>query len=197
MEELLKSIFGTDEQIDLKTLNERIAEKGVKLADISKGDYVAKKKYDDEIASLTTKNATLEAEKKKLVEEKSAGKSEEEKKMEELLKQFEAIKTSNETTAKELELYKKKEVMRANGIESQRFMDLALFELRESKDFEADVKTWAENNKDLLAPPTTEPAKNKKMPPLGGNPNNNDNPADDPFTKGLLKGAGMTEKDLK
>ena len=113
------------------------------------------------------------------------------------MKQFEAIKASSEATSKELELYKKKEIMRANGIENQRFMDLALFELRESKNFEADVKTWAENNKNLLTPPTTEPPKGKTLPPLGGNPNNNDNPADDPFTKGLLKGAGMTEKDLK
>lgn len=199
MDELLKNLFGDDEQIDLKTLNERIEQKGLKLADISKGDYVAKKKFDDEVASLTAKNTTLEAEKKKLVEAQNTNKTEEEKKLEQLLKDFETLKTTGEQTAKELDLYKKKELMRSNGIENERFMELALFELKDSKDFDADIKTWVENNKDLLQPPTTPPTnqKGKTIPPLGGNPNNPDNPENDAFFKGLLKGSGLDAKDLK
>lgn len=199
MDELLKNLFGDDEQIDLKTLNKRIEEKGLKLADISKGDYVAKKKFDDEVASLTAKNASLEAEKNKLVEAQNANKTEGEKKLEQLLKDFETLKTTGEQTSKELDLYKKRDAMRANGIESERFMELALFELKDSKDFDADIKTWVENNKELLKPTTTPPSpqKGKTIPPLGGNPNNPDNPENDAFFKGLLKGSGLDAKDLK
>lgn len=195
-EELLKTIFGADEQLDMKSFGERLDKSGVKLADISKGDYVAKKKYDDEIASLTAKNTTLEAEKAKLVEVQNAGKTQEQKNLEDLKSQLDAIRATSDASAKELDMYKKKEVMRANGIESQRFMDLALFELKDSKDFDADVKTWAESNKDLIAGKQAEP-KGKTIPPLAGNPNNNDNPESDPFMKGLLSGTGLTAKDLK
>ena len=197
MNEILKGLFDENEKLGFDELEKKIQEKGLKLADISKGDYVAKKKYDDDLASSNTKYSELETKYNSLVNAQNTNKTEEQKKQEEFLKQFEALKTSSETTAKELDLYKKKESMRANGIDNERLMNLAMFELKDSKDFDADIKTWAEQNKNLVTPtPPTPPAggKGKTIPPLGGNPNpNNDT---DAFVKGMLKGAGLTDKDV-
>jgi chromosome segregation ATPase len=46
----LKELFG-EEALTLSQFESKLAEKGIKLADLSTGNYVAKKKYEDEIAS--------------------------------------------------------------------------------------------------------------------------------------------------
>lgn len=200
MEELFKSIFGDNESIDLKTFNDRLAKDGAKLVDISKGDYVSKKKYDDELGSLTKKYNDLDTEYKKVVEDIANDENNDDKKYNEFMKQFNDLKTTSEATAKELDLYKKKETMRNNGIENQRFMDLALFELRDSKDFDNDIKAWAETNKELITPKNTEIEPQNKSPfrtspKLNGNPSGDGE--DDTFMSAVIKGAGLKKDDLK
>lgn len=200
MEELFKSIFGDNESIDLKTFNDRLAKDGAKLVDISKGDYVSKKKYDDELGSLTKKYNDLDTEYKKVVEDIANDENNDDKKYNEFMKQFNDLKTTSEATAKELDLYKKKETMRNNGIENQRFMDLALFELRDSKDFDNDIKAWAETNKELITPKNTETEPQNKSPfrtspKLNGNPSGDGE--DDTFMSAVIKGAGLKKDDLK
>lgn len=200
MEELFKSIFGDNESIDLKTFNDRLTKNGAKIVDISKGDYVSKKKYDDEVNSLTKKYNDLDTEYKKVVEDIANNEDEGDKKYNEFMKQFNDLKTTSEATAKELDLYKKKETMRNNGIENQRFMDLALFELRDSKDFDNDIKAWAETNKELITPKNAETEPQNKSPfrtspKLNGNPSGDGE--DDTFMSAVIKGAGLKEDDLK
>lgn len=200
MEELFKSIFGDNESIDLKTFNDRLAKDGAKLVDISKGDYVSKKKYDDELGSLTKKYNDLDIEYKKVVEDIANDENNDNKKYNEFMKQFNDLKTTSEATAKELDLYKKKETMRNNGIENQRFMDLALFELRDSKDFDNDIKAWAETNKELITPKNAETEPQNKSPfrtspKLNGNPSGDGE--DDTFMSAVIKGAGLKKDDLK
>lgn len=200
MEEFFNTIFGENESIDSKTFNDRLAKSGVKLVDISRGDYVSKKKYDDEISSLNKKYNDLDVEYKKVVEDIANGENDDEKKYNEFMKQFSDLKATSEATAKELDLYKKKEVMRSNGIENQRFMDLALFELRDSKDFDNDIKTWAETNKELITPqkPNSE-EKNpyRTSPKLNGNPSGAGDGEDDAFMSAVIKSAGLKADDLK
>lgn len=202
MNEFLKELFGENEKLDFAELDKKLQEKGIKLVDLGKGEYVSKKKYDDDTNSLNTKFTDLETKYNDVVNKQNKDKTEEEKKQEEFMKQFEAIKNASEQAAKELDLYKKREAMRNNGIDNQRFMDLALFELRESKDFEADIKKWAEDNKSLIAPEGDKDKDKDKgnlfrvNAPMNGNPNNNSVDESD-FIKGVLKGAGLKAEDIK
>lgn len=51
--DFLKALFG-DEAITYEQFVEAVNKEGYKLADLSKGDYVGKKKYEDEIQTLNT-----------------------------------------------------------------------------------------------------------------------------------------------
>lgn len=202
LDELLKKIFGNDEKIDLKTFNDRLSkENGTKLVDLSKGEYVSKKKYDDEINALNKKYNDLDTEYKKVVNDIANDDDEDNKKYNDFVKQFNDLKASSEATAKELDLYKKKETMRNNGIDNKRFMDLALFELKDSKDFENDIKTWVADNKELITPKKSETETETKgslfktNPKLNGNPS--ENGENDTFMNAVIKGAGLKADDLK
>lgn len=201
MNEFLKELFAENEKLGFDELNKKLQEKGFKLADLSKGGYVDKKKYDDDIGSLNKKFNDLDSEYKKFVEEISSDDSEEEKEYNEFMKQFNDLKASSEATAKELDLYKKKETMRNNGIESKRFMDLAMFELKDSKDFDTDVKKWVEDNKSFFdkkddGNQDTNPSPFRTNPSMSGNPNTEID-ENDSFMKSLIKGAGLKAEDLK
>lgn len=74
--EFLKSLFG-DEALTYEQFAKAVSEKGYKVADLSSGDYVSKKKYDDEsgakaktieelTAQLTARDTDLKALKKQL-----------------------------------------------------------------------------------------------------------------------------------
>ena len=52
--EFLKALFEGKETMSYEELEKAIAEKGLKLADLSTGNYVAKKKFDDEIEAKDT-----------------------------------------------------------------------------------------------------------------------------------------------
>jgi signal transduction histidine kinase len=61
MNEFLKELFAENEKLGFDELNKKLQEKGFKLADLSKGNYVDKKKYDDDIGSLNKKFNDLDS----------------------------------------------------------------------------------------------------------------------------------------
>ena len=57
--DFLKDLF-SEEGLKFDDFVSKVNEKGYKLADLSKGSYVDKKKYDDDITSHNTKYSELE-----------------------------------------------------------------------------------------------------------------------------------------
>lgn len=51
--EFLKDLFG-EEALTYEQLSAKVSEKGFKVADLSTGNYVSRKKYEDEIGTLNT-----------------------------------------------------------------------------------------------------------------------------------------------
>ena len=56
--DFLKELFG-DEALTFEQLQAKVAEKGIKLADLTTGNYVDKKKYDDAVAARDTQITEL------------------------------------------------------------------------------------------------------------------------------------------
>lgn len=56
--DFLKELFN-DGQLDYDTFSSKVNEKGFKLADLSKGDYVSKNKYTDDLANKDNQINTL------------------------------------------------------------------------------------------------------------------------------------------
>lgn len=56
--DFLKELFN-DGQLDYDTFSSKVSEKGFKLADLSKGDYVSKNKYTDDLANKDNQINTL------------------------------------------------------------------------------------------------------------------------------------------
>lgn len=56
--DFLKELFN-DGQIDYDTFSSKLTEKGIKLADLSKGEYVSKNKYNDDITNKENQINTL------------------------------------------------------------------------------------------------------------------------------------------
>ena len=57
--DFLKELFG-DEALTFEQLSSKVTEKGLKLADLSTGNYVAKKKYEDEVNAKDTSISDLQ-----------------------------------------------------------------------------------------------------------------------------------------
>ena len=51
--DFLKDLYGS-EALTFEQLSAKVTEKGLKLADLSTGNYVAKKKYEDELSAKET-----------------------------------------------------------------------------------------------------------------------------------------------
>ena len=56
--DFLKELFG-EEALTFEQLSKKVSEKGLKLADLSTGNYVAKKKYTDDLESRDTQISEL------------------------------------------------------------------------------------------------------------------------------------------
>lgn len=52
--EFLKGLFGSGESLTFEQLSDIVKEKGLKLVDLSKGEYVSKSKYDADISNKDT-----------------------------------------------------------------------------------------------------------------------------------------------
>lgn len=185
--EFLKELF-TD-GITYDEFIKKVEEKGYKLADLSKGDYVAKKKYDDDLTSANNKSADWEKKYNDLNDSVKSNDDTFQKKYDDLLNNYNTLKTDKEKIDKENGDYKKKELTRSAGITNERLVNLAIYELKDSTDFEKDVQNWAKENKNLLN-------NGNKTFRMSGNPDNND-AEDDKFLSAFYKSAGVDAKDMK
>lgn len=88
MNELLKKLWGDAENMTLAELQDKVEKSGVKLADLSTGDYVSKAKADSEIAKAKQE---AEAGVKTVLEKQIAEKDNALKERDEKLKAFEGI----------------------------------------------------------------------------------------------------------
>lgn len=187
--DFLKELFGED-GIKYDEFVKKVNEKGYKLADLSKGSYVDKKKYDDEVANSKTKYSDLEKRYNDLTESIKTADGGMQKKYDDLLANYNTLKSAKETVDKEIVDFKRKEIARGAGISNDRMINLALFELKDSENFDADIKSWAESNKAMLT-------NSKTVPPLGGNPKDTgDDGEDKKFFDAFYKSAGIDEKDI-
>lgn len=183
--EFLKDLFG-EEGISYADFEKKVNEKGYKIADLSKGDYVSKKKYDDDLLSANNKSADWETKYNQLNESIKSNDDTFQKKYDDLLNNFNTLKTEKDNLIKENTDYKRKDVVRSTGITNDRLINLALFELKDSQDFEKDAQNWAKNNKSLI----NGGAKSFKM---NGNPNEEAS-EDDKFLNAFYKSAGVDMK---
>lgn len=185
--DFLKELFG-DDGIKYDDFVAKVNEKGYKLVDISKGDYVGKKKYDDEINSANSKLTDLQKKYDDLNDSIKAQDGGMQKKYDDLLNNYNTMKQLKETADKEVADFKRKDIVRNAGITNDRLVNLAMFELQDSKDFEKDIQEWAKNNKNLMTGV-------KNMPKLGGKPDVDDND-DTKFFDSFYKAAGVDKKDI-
>lgn len=142
MEEILKNIFA-DKTLTYDEFVDAIATEKVKLADLSKGDYVDKMKYE----KLAKKVEDAEAKYNELAANAN-GDDSLKKQIEDLNKALqEAQKSSGDYSAKVKEL-SRREIVRNAGIQGE-FIDLANFKFRDIEDdaeFADKISTYAKDN---------------------------------------------------
>lgn len=186
--EFLKDLFG-ENGITYEDFAKLVNEKGYKLVDLSKGDYVAKKKYDDDLATANSKSTEWETKYAKLNESVKSNDVDFQKKYDELKANFDTLNGEKSKLLKENSDYKRKDIVRNAGITNDRLVNLALFELKDSENFEEDIKGWAKDNKALIGG-------NNKSFKMTGNPNEEAS-EDDKFFNAMYKAAGVEAKDVK
>lgn len=186
--DFLKDLFG-NEGLSYEDFEKKVNEKGYKIADLSSGKYVDKKKYDDDIASANNKSTDWETKYNQLNDSIKSNDDSFQKKYDDLLNNFNTLKGEKDNLIKENSDYKRKDVIRSIGINNDRLVNLALFELKDSEDFEKDAQEWAKTNKSLIGG-------GSKSFKMNGNPNE-EGSEDDKFLNAFYKAAGVEEKDLK
>lgn len=186
--EFLKELFG-EEGINYDEFAKKVNDKGYKIVDLSKGEYVAKKKYEDDLATANSKISEWEGKYNSLNESVKSNDVDFQKKYDELKNSFDVLTSEKEKLSQENGNYKRKDIVRNAGITNDRLVDLALFELKDSQNFEEDIKGWAKDNKALLS------GGNKSFK-MNGNPNTEAS-EDDKFFNAMYKAAGVEAKDMK
>lgn len=187
MEEL-KDLF-TEDGLKYDDFVNKLNEKGIKLVDLSKGQYVAKKKYDDDLASANNQAADWQTKFNNLNDSIKSNDNTFQKKYDDLVNDYNNLKTEKEKIDNDNKTYQRKESIRNAGITNDRLVNLALFELKDSEDFDKDIKDWAKNNKSLIG--------GNKSFKMSGNPTDTEDGENDPFLKSFYKSAGVDEKDLE
>lgn len=187
MEEL-KDLF-TDDGLKYEDFVNKLNEKGIKLVDLSKGQYVAKKKYDDDLASANNQAADWQTKFNNLNDSIKSNDNTFQKKYDDLVNDYNNLKTEKEKIDNDNKTYQRKESIRNAGITNDRLVNLALFELKDSEDFDKDIKDWAKNNKSLIG--------GNKSFKMSGNPTDTEDGENDLFLKSFYKSAGVDEKDLE
>lgn len=182
--EFLKDCFENDEAF--KKFEEKVDEKGIKVADLSNGDYVAKKKFDDKVSELNTlQTKYTELEKNAQTDEASKTK------IADLEKQLGEYKTKYETLDKEHSHYLNRDTVISNGFKKE-FADFVVSEINknvsETIDFETAMKGYKAKNPQFTETEQKNKVitKQKSMPDMNGNnvekQNNND------FMNSLIRG---------
>lgn len=180
--EFLKECFDNDEAF--KKFEEKVDEKGIKIADLSVGDYVAKKKYDDKVSeynNLQTKYTELE----KNVQTDEVSKN----KINELEKQLGEYKNNYETLDKEHKHYMNRDKVISNGFKKE-FADFVVSEINknvsETIDFETAMKGYKAKNPQFTEAEKRVVIKQNSMPSMSGN--NQDKQNNNEFMNSLIRG---------
>ena len=179
--EFLKDCFEKEE--DYQKFATKVDEKGIKVADLSTGDYVAKKKYDDkasELTALQTKYNDLEKNNAKPDEVAN-------KKIADLEKELTDYKTKYSDLSKEHKHHIARETVINNGFKKE-FADFVVSEISKNVsdniDFETAMKGYKTKNPQFTETPPV--IKKASMPTMnGGTPENN---ADNSFMNSLIRG---------
>lgn len=178
--EFLKDCFENEE--DYKKFASKVDEKGIKIADLSTGEYVAKKKFDDkanELQTLQTKYNELEKNNKP--DEVTA------KKIQDLEKELGDYKTKYNTLESQHNHYLNRETVINNGFKKE-FADFVVSEISknvsDNVDFETAMKGYKSKNPQFTE--STPVIKKASMPSMNGG--NVDKNSDNGFMNSLIRG---------
>lgn len=180
--EFLKDCFDNDEAF--KKFEEKVDEKGIKVADLSTGDYVAKKKYDDKVTELNTlQTKYTDLERNAQTDEVSKTK------ISDLEKELGEYKTKYETLDKDHKHYLNRDTVISNGFKKE-FADFVVSEINKNVsdtiDFETAMKGYKAKNPQFTEAEKKVVIKQSSMPNMNGNgegkQNNND------FMNSLIRG---------
>lgn len=183
MEELLKKIFA-DKTLTYDELISALAAEKVKLADLSKGDYVDKLKYEKlakKVEEAETKYNELAA--------NANGDDNLKKQIEDLTKKIQAAETEKGQYSSKVKELSRKEIIRNAGINGE-FIDLANFKFRDVEDdaeFTEKVSTYAKENSKLWTDSIA------TAPKLGGQPTAEVDSVESKF----MERAGLSAADVK
>lgn len=205
--DFLKELFG-EEALTWEQFSEAVTSKGFKVADLSKGNYVSKKKFDDEIKTRDTTiselNSTISVRDNDIEDLKQkleTGGQDNETKVKELLTQISTLQSQYESDKSELETKLSKQAYEfavrdfANG---QKFTSTAAKRDFEREMISADLKmkdnsiigandfvtSYKEKNADAFVTADPEPTPEPKptfIQPTPPTPQSSDNPFDAVF----------------
>lgn len=179
--EFLKDCFENED--DYQKFATKVDEKGIKIADLTTGDYVAKKKYDDkasELVSLQTKYNELE---------KNNGKPDEvaTKKIADLEKELTDYKTKYTDLDGKYNHYLNRDKVISSGFKKE-FADFVVSEISknvsENVDFETAMKGYKTKNPQYTE--TIPVIKKSSMPTMNGGTQENN--TDNSFMNALIRG---------
>ena len=205
--DFLKELFG-EEALTWEQFSEAVTSKGFKVADLSKGNYVSKKKFDDEIKTRDTTiselNSTISVRDNDIEDLKQkleTGGQDNETKVKELLTQISTLQSQYESDKSELETKLSKQAYEfavRDFANSQKFTSTAA-----KRDFEREmisagltmkdnsiigandfVTSYKEKNADAFVTAEPEPTPEPKptfIQPTPPTPTPSDNPFDAVF----------------
>ena len=161
MEETLKKIFA-DKTLNYEDFVNAMAAEKVKLADLSKGDYVDKSKYEKlakKVEEAETKYTELAA--------NAQGDESLKKQIEDLTKQLQGVESEKTSSLAKVRELSRREMIRNAGIDGE-FIDLANYKFRDIEDeddFKEKVSAYAKENAELWVKGA--PAPNLTSKPAG------------------------------
>lgn len=205
--DFLKELFG-EEALTWEQFSEAVTSKGFKVADLSKGNYVSKKKFDDEIKTRDTTiselNSTISVRDNDIEDLKQkleTGGQDNETKVKELLTQISTLQSQYESDKSELETKLSKQAYEfavRDFANSQKFTSTAAKRDFEREMISADLKmkdnsiigandfvtSYKEKNADAFVTAEPEPTPEPKptfIQPTPPTPTPSDNPFDAVF----------------
>ena len=205
--DFLKELFG-EEALTWEQFSEAVTSKGFKVADLSKGNYVSKKKFDDEIKTRDTTiselNSTISVRDNDIEDLKQkleTGGQDNETKVKELLTQISTLQSQYESDKSELETKLSKQAYEfavRDFANSQKFTSTAAKRDFEREMISAELKmkdnsiigandfvtSYKEKNADAFVTAEPEPTPEPKptfIQPTPPTPTPSDNPFDAVF----------------
>ena len=202
--DFLKELFG-EEALTWEQFSEAVTSKGFKVADLSKGNYVSKKKFDDEIKTRDTTiselNSTISVRDNDIEDLKQkleTGGQDNETKVKDLLTQISTLQSQYESDKSELETKLSKQAYEfavRDFANSQKFTSTAAKRDFEREMISADLKmkdnsiigandfvtSYKEKNADAFVTADPEPTPEPKptfIQPTPPTPQPSDNPFD-------------------